>query len=182
MGSPTSKQKRLPRSLLWWRHNRHFPSPSPTLPKGLISLPHILRGLHLQHPHLLVARLRKLLTPPHHLRMAATKRGTIIDRQTQLHVLSWNVCDITHCLKQSTLKDYVHQHHPDFIFIQEAFVGFPTARGRTAPLLNCYTPYVHYAWNGLITYFAIPDRLLRLRWQWALSRLGCVTSTRHQTR
>lgn len=86
-----------------------------------------------------------------------------MDRQIQLHVLSWNACGITHCLKQSALKGYVYQHHPDLIFIQEAFVGHPVAQWGPAPPLSGYTPYVHHARNGLITYVhsAIPHRLLR---------------------
>ena len=96
-------------------------------------------------------------------RLAAVLRKITIANHTRLHILSWNACGITHCLKQSALKGYVFQHHPDIVCIQEAFVGQRAAQGGTAPLLRGYTSYVHQARNGLITYIHsdVPHRLLR---------------------
>ncbi|MPC48146.1 hypothetical protein E2C01_041913 [Portunus trituberculatus] len=47
---------------------------------------------------------REVHPSPHRLRLAAVLRTVNINRQTQLHILSWNVCGITHCLKRSALK------------------------------------------------------------------------------
>jgi len=40
-----------------------------------------------------------------------------------LHILSWNACGITSPAKITSLKAYIYCHHPNVIFIQEAFVG-----------------------------------------------------------
>ena len=75
----------------------------------------------------------------------------------------WNACGFMCCLKRSALKGYVHQHQPDIIFLQEAFVGLPVAQRGAAPSLNDYTSYVHHFRNGLITYAhsAVQHRILR---------------------
>jgi len=79
---------------------------------------------------------------------------------TNLHVLSWNACGITSPAKTTSLKAYVYCHHPNVIFIQEAFVGH--AVRTAAPTLSGYVSYVHHR-NGLITYIhsSVQHRLLR---------------------
>ena len=79
-----------------------------------------------------------------------------------LHVVSWNAFGIRHHSKLTALRAYVYRHHPQVIFIQEAFVG-GALPGEAAPSLSDYTSYIHHARNGLVAYIhsSIPHRLLR---------------------
>ena len=79
-----------------------------------------------------------------------------------LHIISWNAFGIRHHVKLTALKTYVYRHHPQIIFIQEAFIG-GGAPGEEAPPLSGYTSYVHYTRNSLITYIhsSLPHKLLR---------------------
>ena len=79
----------------------------------------------------------------------------------RLHIISWNACGLKTFPKLTSLKTYISHHHPDVIFIQEAFVG-----GRVpedAPPLPGFVSYVHHVRNGLVSYIhsSIPHRLLR---------------------
>ncbi len=78
------------------------------------------------------------------------------------HVISWNAFGIRHYSKLTALKTYVYRHHPQVIFIQEAFAG-GARPGEAAPSLSGYVSYVHHARNGLIAYIhsSMPHRLLR---------------------
>ena len=73
------------------------------------------------------------------------------NNQVKLHVISWNACGITNWAKLTALKGYIHSHHPDVIFIQEAFVG-NALPGEDAPSLRGYVSYVHRVRHGLVTY------------------------------
>ena len=73
------------------------------------------------------------------------------NNQVKLHVISWNACGITNWAKLTALKGYIHSHHPDVIFIQEAFVG-NALPGEDAPSLRGYVSYVHRVRHGLVIY------------------------------
>lgn len=88
--------------------------------------------------------------PLHHLPAVLLK--AVFDNLVDLHVLSWNACGITNWAKLTALKGYVHHHHPDVIFIQEAFVGHALPVGE-APSLSGYVSYVHRVRHGLVAYF-----------------------------
>lgn len=79
----------------------------------------------------------------------------------QLHVISWNACGVKTYPKLTSLKTYIARHHPNVIFIQEAFVGCLAAED--APPLPGFVSYVHRVRNGLVTYIhsSIPHQLLR---------------------
>lgn len=114
-------------------------------------------------PQTPVARSEALFTPPPPPHLATVKLRVTFGNQMQLHVISWNACGITHWLKLSALKGYVYHHHPDLIFIQEAYVARSIAMGGEAPSLSGYISYVHLARNGIITYVhcSIQHRFLR---------------------
>ena len=75
--------------------------------------------------------------------------------------MSWNACGITSFGKLSSLQAFVYRHHPQVIFIQEAFVG--QGENRQAPSLTGYVSYSHHVRNGLVTYIhsSLQHRLLR---------------------
>ena len=79
----------------------------------------------------------------------------------KLHVISWNACGVTSRGKLTTLKSYVRSHHPDIVFVQEAFIGLALHQ-QEAPALSGYVSYVHHVRHGLITYVhsSLPHRLL----------------------
>ena len=62
-----------------------------------------------------------------------------------------NINGITNQAKFTHLKAYVFHHHPDIIFLQEAFPGRSLHAGQAPPLAD-YVPYVHRVINGLLTY------------------------------
>lgn len=70
----------------------------------------------------------------------------------EVRVLSWNVCSIRDRERLTALKDYVYQHKPTIVFIQEAFVGPLQLGERQAPSLTGYVSYAHLVRNGLLTY------------------------------
>ena len=80
----------------------------------------------------------------------------------QINVISWNVCGVTNYAKLTQLKSYISSHHPNIIFLQEAFPGRPLNPGQ-APPLSGYMSYAHFVRNGLLTYIhcSLPHRLLR---------------------
>ena len=98
------------------------------------------------------------LLPP---RLAPVRTGIMFDSYAQLHILSWNACGVTTPAKVAALRAYVGRHHPDVVFIQEAFVGHPPGGG-AAPSLSSYIPYVHRVRNGLLAYVhsTVQHRLL----------------------
>lgn len=75
----------------------------------------------------------------------------MFNNEVKLHVTSWNACGITNWAKLTALKGYIHNHRPDVIFIQEAFVGNALPR-EEAPSLSGYVSYVHRVRHGLVTY------------------------------
>lgn len=79
-----------------------------------------------------------------------------------LDAISWNAFGIRHSSKLTALRAYVYRHHPQVVFIQEAFPG-GAQPGNEAPSLSGYVPYLHHVRNGLITYIhsSVPHRLLR---------------------
>lgn len=86
----------------------------------------------------------------------------VFNNQVQLHVISWNACGITNWAKLTALKGYLQSHHPDLIFIQEAFVGNALPM-EAAPSLSGYVSYIHRVRHGLVTYIhsSVQHRLLR---------------------
>ena len=86
----------------------------------------------------------------------------MFDIDSALNVLSWNICGVTMFDKQMQLKAYVFSHHPDVIFLQEAFPGRPDPVPQAPPLPG-YVSYIHLVRNGLLSYIhsSLTHRLLR---------------------
>ena len=105
---------------------------------------------------LLVLLLRSSLPP-----QVAVQQDEMFDNRSPLHIVSWNACGVTSFDKQAALQAYVLRHHPQVVFIQEAFIGH---RDRPdAPSLPGYVSYVHRVRNSLISYLhsSLPHKLLR---------------------